>query len=331
MVKNRGLPLQSLRLEALLRRLPEHHAKKDQIFQDLMKWQAGYRGERSVDYVLSEFVRTSSHYFALQDLRLQGERQRFFQMDTLLLSSQFGLILEVKNYQGTIHFDGNLQQFRRVHNGKQESFANPLLQVQRQQVQLDHWLHRHHFPPLPIIPFVVLSSPYTTIAPSVSQSGLPKSLLRAEALPQVLLELEQNSKHSWLSGGELAKLSSLLLHSHTPDSFSILKRYKLTNHDIRAGVHCPSCQELPMFRRLYSGIWECRHCSFTSNRAYVESLQDYSLLVNHTVTNGEARRFLGIECRKAMHYLLSQLKLKQEGNSRIRRYLLPPPHHVPRH
>lgn len=40
-------------LEALFRRLPAHHPKRDMIVESLAKHKAGYKGEQAINYPLS--------------------------------------------------------------------------------------------------------------------------------------------------------------------------------------------------------------------------------------------------------------------------------------
>ncbi|RFU60027.1 nuclease-related domain-containing protein [Bacillus sp. V59.32b] len=94
-IKERKKPLKIQKLEALLRRLPSNHPKRQKISEELAKSLAGYYGEQSLDHYLSDL--SESEYFILHDLRLSDKNERFFQLDSLLISSRFFLILEVKN------------------------------------------------------------------------------------------------------------------------------------------------------------------------------------------------------------------------------------------
>lgn len=79
---------------------------------------AGYRGEQSLDYYLGFLT----NYFILHDLRLP-DRDHHFQLDTLLISPYFILILEVKNISGTLIFDDHFKQLIRVTPEKEEGFG----------------------------------------------------------------------------------------------------------------------------------------------------------------------------------------------------------------
>ncbi|HEU5141363.1 MAG TPA: nuclease-related domain-containing protein, partial [Bacillales bacterium] len=142
--KERKIPLTIRKRTALLRRLPPSHPKRPQIEKQLAKYNAGYRGERSIEYYLSFLPEKQYHIF--HDLRLTSG-DHFFQLDTLLVSPSFILILEVKNISGTLHFDNTFHQLIRTIEDRKEGFNDPLLQVEHQKTQLANWLSQHKFPP----------------------------------------------------------------------------------------------------------------------------------------------------------------------------------------
>ncbi|MFL0364403.1 hypothetical protein ACH0BF_15460 [Pseudobacillus sp. 179-B 2D1 NHS] len=51
-VKERKVPVKILKLEALLRRLPDHHIKRPLIEEELAISKAGFRREQSIDFYL---------------------------------------------------------------------------------------------------------------------------------------------------------------------------------------------------------------------------------------------------------------------------------------
>jgi len=86
------------------------------------------------------------------------------QIDTLVLTPRAAFIIEVKNLQGELTFDENTGQFTQttVKRGKQ-SIGNPLLQVERHQLQFEKWLHFQKVFSYPIIPLVAISNPSTIL------------------------------------------------------------------------------------------------------------------------------------------------------------------------
>ncbi|MDQ7861687.1 nuclease-related domain-containing protein [Peribacillus frigoritolerans] len=61
-------------------------------------------------------------YYIFHDLRLQ-DQSRFFQLDTLLISKKYALIIEVKNIAGAIYFDPHFNQLIRTIEGKRNGLS----------------------------------------------------------------------------------------------------------------------------------------------------------------------------------------------------------------
>ncbi|WP_198507999.1 nuclease-related domain-containing protein, partial [Bacillus sp. FJAT-42315] len=104
-MKPRSKPLLLSKLEILMNRLPKRHSQMAAIEEVYGRHQAGYRGEQTVDYFLREVKRND--VFILHDIRLPAGEYSFFQIDTVLLTPNFFLIMEVKNYSGQLLFKGD--------------------------------------------------------------------------------------------------------------------------------------------------------------------------------------------------------------------------------
>jgi Nuclease-related domain len=152
-------PIKIIKLEVLTKRLPMIHIKKKEIVNELSKSLAGYKGEQSLQYYLSFLA--EDEYTILHDIRLCENNSYFFQMDVLILSLSFILILEVKNISGTIIFDETFQQMIRIKNEEEEVFPDPVLQVNHQKFQLGSLLKNKKFPNIPIETLVVMTNPST--------------------------------------------------------------------------------------------------------------------------------------------------------------------------
>ena len=90
-LKERQVPDIVEKLEALLRRLPPDHAKKDTIDKELARYTAGYAGELRLNYPLS-FL--DNNYYTLHDVRI-FDGSHYVQMDTSILHQCCFFILEV--------------------------------------------------------------------------------------------------------------------------------------------------------------------------------------------------------------------------------------------
>lgn len=86
------------------RRVRPNHEKYEEILSELGIKEAGIYGEQALDYYLKLLPETDTPYYIFYDLRLPY-RDSHFQIDTLILFSNFYLLLEVKYLRGLIHFD----------------------------------------------------------------------------------------------------------------------------------------------------------------------------------------------------------------------------------
>ncbi|MEW9669496.1 nuclease-related domain-containing protein [Ammoniphilus sp. 3BR4] len=134
--KPRTIPLIILMEEALLRRLPLNHPKREEILRNLEKRWTGYRGEQNLDYHLSFLP--EKDYSLFQDLRLIQAKQTC-QLDTLILSPHFALIIESKNIYGTLFFDQHSRQLIRTNKKQEEEgFPDPIMQAKRHKHKTDN-------------------------------------------------------------------------------------------------------------------------------------------------------------------------------------------------
>ncbi|MCU1806624.1 NERD domain-containing protein [Cytobacillus firmus] len=316
-LKERKIPLLIRKTEALLRRLPSHHPKITLINEEMNKRLAGYKGETSLDFQL-DFL-DSKEYFILHDLRLP-DNDRFFQIDTLILTKKFALILEVKNITGILHFDTVYNQLIRFKNGKEQVFPCPLIQVNRQASQLRRWFKANvSNEELPAYSFVVISNPHTGIKVIPHHIDLSRKVIHRNTLPIKIEQIESSIKKE-ISEKLLKKIIRLLKKQSTEQESSILSRFQINQSEILTGVFCPACSFLPLER--VSRTWCCPKCKITSKAAHMKALHDYSLLLGPAITNKELRNFLHVSSSHAATRILKSLNLPQTGAQKNRTYTL---------
>lgn len=306
-------------LEALIRRTAPNHSKRKIIEGDLSMAQAGYWGEQSLDYYF-KFL-PEEKYRLFHNLRLAGVANSFFEMDSLLLSKSFFPLIEVKNFAGTLYLDEDFDQLIRNLNGKEEHLPNPIAQVELQQRQLRIWLNKNKFPDIPIYPLVVFTNPTAIIKTSPNYVKAKKMVIRKENLLTRLEQVQSYYDKEILTEKQLKSLSRLLLKRHLPPNLKLLETYEIKESELLTGVHCPKCFQIPMKRN--SGTWICKHCSYASKSAHIDSLKDYALLISPTITNQQLRAFLNISSISVASKLLSAMKLKRSGTRRQPIYELP--------
>ncbi|WP_176330332.1 nuclease-related domain-containing protein [Oceanobacillus rekensis] len=303
-------------LEALERRIRNYHPKKEIIIRDLKKKKSEVAGEKEIEYPLG-FLNPDK-FLILHNLRLQDENGNF-QIDTLILTERYYIILEVKNWQGTVLFDENGQVIRKRSIEEEEGFPNPISQVKTQTFRLQKWLRMHNFPELKIESFVVISFPSTIIKPVQPTIQIPEQVIHNNQLYFKIMELEKNKYPHQTTMNMLMDISQQLIELHTPPIINLFHKYKLNRSDLNFGVRCPECRSLPMIRLKQK--WHCTPCGIFSRSAHRSALEDYRLLIGNTITNKQAREFLLVESPDVIRRILLKEKLIQRGNTKSSIYM----------
>lgn len=232
-----------------------------------------------------------------------------------MITPYFCVIFEVKNISGTLHFDEQHHQLIRTLNEKEECFADPILQVKYQQARLQNWLKNHNFPHVPIGSLVVISNPA-----SIIKASSKVNVIHTLTIPIKIEELQGKHRDEKLTLKDLRKLTSFLLKKNETHDANILDSYKIKEGELLKGIHCPNCFAIPMIR--HKKRWQCTDCNFISKNVYQQSLQDYVLLIDFTITNKQFREFLLIPSRITATNILQSLNLSQTGKTKGIKYIL---------
>ncbi|TYS69054.1 NERD domain-containing protein [Sutcliffiella horikoshii] len=314
--KPREKSVRLLTLEAAMRRVPLEHPQYKQIEKEHARLHYGFVGEKALDYYLTFLPNKNSQL--LHGLRIEDPLNRFFQMDTLLITPAYCLILDSKYISGTLEFDETTNQLIRHRGEEKEKFGDPLSQVERQRYQLSLWLDKNNFPPLPIASQIVLTHSNATLTKATP--SLMKKVTFHTNLPNKLQTIDNFKYPPLLDKSNFRKIAKVLIKKHTPDEFSLLKYYGIPYHELKKGVVCPGCAYLPMLQK--QGNWICRNCGLYSKTAHIENLMDYKLLVGNMITNRIIRDFLLLPSPSVANYLLNSLELPVQGTNKGRKYLL---------
>ncbi|WP_170158534.1 nuclease-related domain-containing protein [Aquisalibacillus elongatus] len=153
-IKNHSHSPYHLQLESLVGR-----ASQQKIEKPLYQERSGYFGERALDYPLKK---VQFPHFTTHHVRLEND-QIGFQMDSVLWTPRYDLIIEAKDYTGHLTFNEGFNQIiqRKLVAGKEEInvYDDPVLQVEEQKLQLELWLEAEgqFFPPIETL--VVMTNP----------------------------------------------------------------------------------------------------------------------------------------------------------------------------
>lgn len=314
-VKRLEKPLLIPKLEALLTRIVPSHEKIPFIQSDLQKNHAGYRGEKSLSFTFSFLP--EKEYHILHDLRL-FDGKHYFQMDVLILSTKYLLLLEVKNISGELHFDTKFNQLIRTKGGKKTAFPDPLIQIKRLKGQLQQVLKLD--PSIPIYSLIIMTNPSSIITTNSSKHPLANQILHSSYLPFQMEQISESLSHHALDIPSIKNIIKKLKKKHTPLNFSVLSKYNLERKHIQDGVICKNCSYLPMSR--INANWYCPKCGFKDKNAHLHALQDYYYLYGETITNQQAKKILQIDSTSLAIRLLKSATTKSTLTGKKKTYFL---------
>lgn len=300
-------PLQLLIYEAAYRRF----ATTPSFYQELKNIQSGYQGESSLLYHLNKLP---NEYFIYHDLRLPHQSY-FFQTDFLILTPSYGLLIEVKNYSGSVYFDYPIHQLIRTYQDKKEAFPDPVIQAHGQRDQLRHFFSVDY----PLETLVIFSNPRTIIT-AHDRYSLIHQVARVENISAKVDQLNQKYQRIILSKHDIHHINHELLTKHTPLKSDILLSYSLKKTDMRPGLFCVSCQNYHLIRK--HGWWLCPHCAYKDKTSHIPGLIDYALLQSTRITNQQFRGLCQIDSSSTSSKLLSRLGLPSTGSTKGKTYSL---------
>ncbi len=321
--KQRTIPLRVHILRAMKRRVRPNHEKYEDLLMELGIKEAGIYGEQALDYYLKLLPETDTTHFIFHDLRLPY-RDTHFQIDTLIIFSNFCLLLEVKYVRGTIYFDPkNNQLIQEVEDKPLKALQDPILQVSNQCYKLTSWLKHKNLPIVPCEKLVVLTNPKVIVKVLSSPSIVEKHVIKSPALSEKVIPLHKKNPTQFFDKKTLNRICRLLIKDHTPLRSSPIEQYKVITSDILTGVLCPNCPHHVVMKRIH-GKWRCPNCLLLSHDAHIEALRDYALLISSEITMEELRRFLRIDNNYIIRRLLKNMKITGTGNTKSRTYNLTP-------
>ena len=287
---------------------------QDELFETIQnhfhRLQAGQVGEKKLRDALTDYNFTQNNYI-FYDFQTVNRNGFSHQIDALLITEFFLLVMEVKHFSGTLSYKPQVHEFSRIsHDGVVTNFKNPFDQVYRHQLFLNNYFSSlgFHLP----IERIVISSNYRAILDS-SLFDFP--ILHLSGLPTLLEKLFQNYTNKII---DVPTITAMLEQIRT--NLPIQKR--VPRDRIRTGVLCVNCQ-LQHVMKYRRGFWHCSVCHSKSREAIFFALNHYRLLISSHITNRDFRTFFGIESSSIATKLLAQLKLDKVNNGRGSYYIIP--------
>jgi Nuclease-related domain len=316
-VKEAAESLKIKKLRLLHKRFSPNHPAEKEIERELLRSITGYKGEKSLDFHLELLPKEDT--FIFHDLRIPFGSSHF-QIDILILTPFFFLIIEVKHISGTLIFDQEFHQLIRTYKDIEEIFPDPISQLYRQTHLFKEWLKLHKFPTLPIESTVIISNPNTKIMAIPENTNISKSVTHITNLLARFHTYQKNFQKEVYSKKDIKKLSRLMLKQHNHTDQDLFKKFSISADDLVKGVACPKCHQIPMIRSRRK--WFCPSCGQYCNKAHIEALKEYALLISPTLPIHECCDFLQIRSRHTVKHLLDSLKLPSTINGKHKIYHL---------
>lgn len=313
LLKKREVSSKQRVLEMLERRLPKSHAKTTYYQEMLNRTRAGDAGEQRVDQEWQSIYLEQTQYL-LHDVVLKDEGGSIHQMDTLLMSQNFIVIVEIKNIVGRVKYMEDNHQFIRItSDDKVDGFRNPFDQVKRHARMLRRLFQMsgHHIP----IEYIVVSSNPNMIMTS-SLSAQP--IIHVSGLAEKVEQLFKQHQQAYLSEKNLREISEHILKMHTPIQWTL----DILVDELKTGALCSQCHFDHVLRYTH-GKWRCSNCQSVDNQSMLIALHDFRLMLSNNITNAQFRKFFDIDSEKAVYYLLKKLKFEEIGENKNRKYVIP--------
>lgn len=190
--------------------------KQNKILSEKIKLlELGLKGENSV---LFELQNSFLPIHILHDVRIEHKDLKA-QMDFVVLTRKFILVIEVKNYYGNILVNEKDEFIRQVYKGNkltfQEGFYSPIRQVERQVEVFESYMRdMGAITRTPIKTVVVFTNNRTVINTKKASEHVKKKILRVDGLVEYIKqELKKSSPVHFLDN-HMKELSDYIKASH---------------------------------------------------------------------------------------------------------------------
>lgn len=312
LLKKREVSSKQLTLEMIERRLPKSHPKSTYYQEMLNRTRAGYAGEQRVDQEWQEIYLEQVHYL-LHDIQLKAEGGAIHQMDTLYMSRNFVLIVEIKNIVGRVEYMEDNHQFVRItSDGKVDGFRNPFDQVKRHARFIRQIFQKAGYH-IPIVYMIVSANPKMIMSASLSA----QPIIHVSGLAEKMEHLYKQHQQVCLSEKALRELSKHILKMHKPTQWTL----DMKMDELKKGVICSKC-DYRFVMQYRQGKWRCENCGEVDNQAFDDALKDYRYMYGELISNSLFQDFFRISCSKTVYKILKSLQLQEVGAKKNRKYII---------
>lgn len=300
-----------LALRYLFRRLSITHPKYITVKHDLYNAEAGHAGEQFVDSIIKS-IHFPLPYAVFPNLRLYEHGIPSTQIDILLITQSYALVLEVKNWAGDVTF----QSIGQVHQKKPDvakTMDCPTVQVETNRCHFMDWLTKHNVQ-LPVHKAVIF--PHVT---TVIHGAENREVLFSKELPLLIRKL--NNLPIQITHNSFQNLCMKISQADKPYTENhFCKTYDLTDKDLLKGLFCEKCGQL--LNKQSHRIYVCKLCMYIPDNPYKESMTAWFTLFKPLVQNKEIMNFTGSLSPRTVSYFMKISGFPYSGDRKARRYHL---------
>ncbi|MFJ5769555.1 nuclease-related domain-containing protein [Psychrobacillus sp. NPDC093180] len=308
--KNYSASLYAEALQALYKRTPKNHLKFSKIQEEYYQIAAGNIGEEAVMKVIEQ-LDLPYNFYIFHDVLLDSET--LFQMDILIITQYYAIILEVKNIKGEITFTDQ-QMIRTLATKETHAFDNPFLQLEEYEIQLKRLFQANHIS-LPVFSAVVF--PFSSSI--IKDPPRNKTILFRRGIKPYIRKLKASP--CILSPAQLENLKYLLLKENIDfHPFPLTNHFDINPSSLRKGVECLHCGLIGMKKVIRN--WYCPKCKSSHRYAHESALKDYFLIYKSTISNRECQQYLQLNNKYEATKILNNPMLIKTGQSRSRKYTM---------
>lgn len=292
-------------------RLPTHHEKYPAILEKLDQINAGYYGEVRTDRFIEEVLFPQQQLLIIPDLHIRLHTNRHIQIDTLILTKSYMLIVEIKNIKGTLRFKKEPNQLVRIiDNLEEKSFACPLTQLDRNVDGI-----KTLFPntKLPIVQALVFPSQNTII------EDAPKNhhIFFAKQVPLFIQSL--NTQPPILTNYQFNQMANQLTKMNNNfTSIPLSERMNINPEILKKGILCKNCNTKLQRKSLQT--WLCKVCLTAEKNPIPSNIEDLFLLIKQELSIKDCMHYLEINSRYTIYNSLQKMKLEKSGYKKSTKY-----------
>ncbi|MEK5040830.1 nuclease-related domain-containing protein [Sporosarcina sp. FSL K6-3457] len=275
---------------------------------------AGYSGECNADAYI-ERTQFPQMMKVFTDVHLSTSPKFTFQIDTLVITERYVLIVEVKNLKDTVRFVPNPPHLEQVlKTGDEVVLDCPVHQIESNKSNLDEWFRQRGIH-LKTLGLLVLANPNTKVIdapddfPIIYKKQIPFYLQKLQPFERIL------------TSSQIETITrQMIVEQQQFNPFPLCSFYHISPSDLRKGLLCPDCHG--QLRQKNRETWYCPSCSKKADDPYNEAIQDWFMLVKNSMNNEECRNFLRLKNGNAACYVLSKSNLVKKGKFKTAFYIV---------